>query len=131
MTEEEKRCAHEKEERRLKAAETKTEIRIQRRLLLSAVLSLEDWAWSMRQACDKLNSMRRIHLLELGLYPFVMAIQDKKAKQEDAALDALQAGLAALHVQQEKEQRQREEQSLESRALRSLYPPCTCACVPV
>lgn len=48
---EEKRAAEkEKEDRRLSAAGHKTQLRVQRRLLLSAFLGLDDWAHTQAQA---------------------------------------------------------------------------------
>lgn len=64
--EEEKRVAEdEKEKRRLKAAESKTHLRVQRRLLLSAFLGLDDWASSMREAQEKLKGLARADRLAL------------------------------------------------------------------
>ena len=49
--------AEEKEERRLRAAEAKTHLRVQRRLLLSAFVSLDDWASNVRGAQEKLKGV--------------------------------------------------------------------------
>lgn len=56
-----KRAAEEeeKEQRRLNAAENKTHLRVQRRLLLSAFLGLDDWASSVREAQTKLKGVAR------------------------------------------------------------------------
>jgi hypothetical protein len=51
--EEEKRAAEEeREQRRLSAAEHKTHVRVQRRLLLSAFLGLDDWVQAQSQVRD-------------------------------------------------------------------------------
>jgi hypothetical protein len=49
--------AEEKEERRLRAAEAKTHLRVERRLLLSAFVSLDDWASNVRGAQEKLKGV--------------------------------------------------------------------------
>jgi hypothetical protein len=64
-----KREAEEKEERRLRAAEAKTQLRIQRRLLLSALVSLDDWASNVRGAQEKLKGVAtadRLSLVSVG-----------------------------------------------------------------
>jgi hypothetical protein len=49
--------AEEKEERRLRAAEAKTHLRVERRLLLSAFVSLDDWASNVHGAQEKLKGV--------------------------------------------------------------------------
>ena len=47
----------ERDQRRLNAAEIKTQLRVQRRLLLSAFLGLDDWSSSSREAQEKLTGV--------------------------------------------------------------------------
>jgi hypothetical protein len=132
---EEKRASEEeeKEQRRLKAAEIKMHVRVQRRLLLSAFRDLEDWVLNRREAQQKLMGVARDDRLAMGLDAFSALVLLKEGQEKDAKLDALQASMAALQMQQKKHeqdselQKRKEEEklrdSLEHRAISSLMPP--------